>query len=65
MRIVVLLLIAANLVLFAYTRLDGSANREGARASEQVDPDKVRILTPRDVAALGPAKVAALADVCA
>ncbi|MEO5765275.1 MAG: SPOR domain-containing protein [Casimicrobiaceae bacterium] len=65
MWIVVLLLIAANLVLFAYTRLDGSANREGARASEQVDPDKVRILTPRDVAALGPAKVAALADVCA
>jgi hypothetical protein len=29
-----------------------------------VQPDKIRLLTPQQVAALGPAKVAALADVC-
>jgi len=64
MRIVVLLLIVANLALFAYTKLD-SAGGEGARRADQVDPDKIKILTPQQVAALGPAKIAALADVCA
>ena len=29
-----------------------------------MQPDKIRLLTPQQVAALGPAKVAALADVC-
>src|SRR5205823_12813877 len=37
---------------------------EGVRLSQQVQPDKVKLLTPQQVAALGPAKVAALADVC-
>jgi len=64
MRLIVLLLIVANLALFAYARLD-SAGGEGARRAEQVDPDKIRILSPQQVAALGPAKIAALADVCA
>jgi hypothetical protein len=64
MRLVVLLLIAANLAFFAFARLDAGGG-EGARMSEQLDPRKIRLLTPRDVAALGPAKVAALADVCA
>ncbi|MET0346824.1 MAG: SPOR domain-containing protein [Casimicrobiaceae bacterium] len=64
MRIVVLLLIVANLALFAYTKLDSVSGGEGWR-SEQVDPDKIKILTPQQVAALGPAKIAALADVCA
>jgi hypothetical protein len=64
MRIVVLLLIVANLALFAYTRLDSIAG-EGARGALQVEPDKIKILTPQQVAALGPAKIAALADVCA
>ena len=32
--------------------------------AEQVQPDKIKLLTPQQVAALGPAKVAALADVC-
>ena len=31
---------------------------------DQVQPDKIKLLTPQQVAALGPAKVAALADVC-
>ena len=64
MRIVVLLLIVANLALFAYTSSTACAVARAAPA-EQVDPDKIRILTPQQVAALGPAKVAALADVCA
>lgn len=64
MRLVVLLLIAANLAFFAFARLDAAGGREGARMSEQIDPAKIRLLTPRDMAALGPAKVAALADVC-
>ena len=34
------------------------------RLAEQVQPDKIKLLTPQQVAALGPAKVAALADVC-
>jgi hypothetical protein len=64
MRIVVLLLLLANLSLFAYTRLEGAAGGEGARRSEQVNPDKIKLLTPQQVAALGPGKIAALADVC-
>ena len=46
MRIVVLLLIVANLALFAYTKLDSVSGGEGWR-SEQVDPDKLKILTPQ------------------
>jgi len=65
MRLVVLLLIAANLAFFAFARLDAAGGGEGARMNEQIDPGKIRLLTPRDMAALGPAKVAALADVCA
>jgi hypothetical protein len=65
MRTVVLLLILANLALFAYTRLDAMAGGEGARVAAQVDADKIKILTPQQVAALNPAKIAALADVCA
>jgi hypothetical protein len=65
MRIVVLLLVLANLTLLAYTRLDASAGGEGARLSAQVDADKIKLLTPQQVASLGPAKMAALADVCA
>ena len=65
MRIVVLLLVLANLTLFGWTRLDAAANGEGARLAEQVDADKIRILSPQQVATLGPAKIAALADVCA
>jgi len=65
MRIVVLLLLLANLALLAYTRLDAAAVGEGARLSNQVEPDKIRLLTPQQVASLGPAKMAALVDVCA
>jgi hypothetical protein len=64
MRTVVLLLLLANITLFAYTKLDGVGAGEAVRLKEQVRPDKITILTPQQVAALGPAKVASLADVC-
>jgi hypothetical protein len=64
MRILAFLLLLANLTLFAYTRLDSVGAGEGARLAQQVQPDKIKLLTPQQVAALGPAKVAALADVC-
>jgi len=56
--------VLANLTLFGYTRLDSVGGGEGVRLSQQVQPDKIKLLTPQQVAALGPAKVAALADVC-
>ena len=34
------------------------------RLKEQVQPDKIKLLSPQEVAALGPAKAAALANVC-
>ena len=64
MRIVVLLLVIANLTLFAYTRLDDASRGEAGRLKQQIQPDKIKLLTPPQVAALGPAKIAALADVC-
>lgn len=65
MRIVLILLLLANLALFALTRLDSyGGGGEGHRLQEQVQPEKIRILTPQEVAALGPAKTAALPDVC-
>lgn len=64
MRIVVILLLLANLALFALMRLDSGPAGEGQRLAEQVQPDKLRILSPQQVAALGPAKVASMSDVC-
>lgn len=64
MRTTVLLLLLANLVFFGYMRLDATSDGESSRLSEQVQPEKIKLLTPQQVAALGPAKVAALADVC-
>jgi hypothetical protein len=64
LRTLVLLLLLANLSFFAYTRLDAGREGEPLRLSEQVQPDKIKLLTPQQVAALGPSKVAALADVC-
>jgi len=64
MRTVLLLLLLANLTLFGYTKLDSFSSGEAVRLKEQVRPDKITILTPQQVAALGPGKVASLADVC-
>jgi hypothetical protein len=64
MRVIVILLLLANAALFAYTQLDRSGGGEGSRLGEQVQPGKIHLLTAQQVAALGPAKVAELADVC-
>jgi hypothetical protein len=64
MKILFLFLLAANLTLFGLLKLDGGASGEGARLAQQVQPDKIKLLTPQQVASLGPAKVAALADIC-
>ena len=63
MRIILILLLLANLTLYAYTRLDSGAG-EAVLLQDQIQPDKIKLLTPQQVAALGPTKVAALADVC-
>ena len=57
MRAAVLLLIIANLVLFAYARLDRAAQSEAGRLREQVDPQRIKLLSPQEVAALGRTKV--------
>ena len=64
MRTIVLFLLLANLTFFTYTRLDASSEGEAVRLVEQVQPEKIKLLSPQQVAQLGPAKVAALADVC-
>ena len=64
MRTLFFLLLLANITLFGYIRLDAMSSGEGIRLGQQVQPDKIKLLTAQQVAALGPAKVAALADVC-
>jgi len=64
MRIVVILLVILNILVFLIARLDAQSEGENFRLVEQVQPEKIKLLTPQQVAALGPAKVAALADVC-
>ena len=65
MRTLFLLLLLANLTLFGYIQLDNMSVGEGVRLHQQLQPDKIRVLTPQQVAALGPEKAASLADVCA
>ena len=64
MRNIALLLVVANLLFFAYAWLDTAGGGEGARLKQQVQPDKIKLMSPPQVAGLGPAKLAALADVC-
>jgi len=64
MRTLFFLLLLANLTLFGFIKLDNMTGGEAVRLAQQVQPDKIKLLTPQQVAALGPAKVAALADVC-
>jgi hypothetical protein len=61
MRTVVLLLLLANLTFFGFARLDSGSTGE---TSQQLQPEKIKLLTPQQVAALGPDKAAALPDVC-
>lgn len=64
MRVILILLALANVALFALTRLDTVAAGEPQRMAEQVQPDKIRLLTAQQVAALNPAKSGTLGDVC-
>jgi len=64
MRTLVLLLLLANVALFGAIKLDSMTGGEGVRLAQQVQPDKITLLTPRQVAALDPGKVTSLADVC-
>jgi hypothetical protein len=64
MRTLFFLLLLANLTLFGFTRLDTVGAGESARLAQQVQPEKIRLLTSQQVAALGPEKTASLADVC-
>ena len=64
MRTLVFLLLLANLTLLGYIKLDSLGTGEGVRLAQQIQPDKIVLLTPQQVAALGPAKASALADVC-
>jgi hypothetical protein len=64
MRTLVVFLLLANLALAGYLWLDGATGGEGVRLKEQVQPDKIKLLSPQEVAALGPSKAAALANVC-
>jgi len=63
-RTLLVLLLLANLTLLGYTLLDRRTSGEGVRLQQQVRPDKIKLLSPREVAQLGPAKIAALPDVC-
>ena len=45
MRTVVILLLLANLTLFGYTWLDSASGGEGVRLQQQVQPDKIKLLT--------------------
>jgi hypothetical protein len=65
MRTLFFLLLLANLSLFGYIKLDNVSSGEGIRLEQQIQPEKIRVLTRQQVAALGPDKTAALPDVCA
>ena len=64
MRTFVALLLAANLAFFAYSELDLMSDGESSRLERQLVPEKIKLLTPQQVAALGPAKASQLANVC-
>jgi hypothetical protein len=64
MRLLVVLLLLANLAFFAHSRLERMHAGEPARLTNQIQPEKLKLLTPSQVAALGPAKVAQLNNIC-
>ena len=64
MRTFVALLLLANAALFAYSQYAQVNQGEPARIANQLQPEKVKRLTPSQVANLGPAKAAQLNNVC-
>ena len=63
MRTAVVLLIVVNLALFAYARL--TAQGEGARLAMQVAPERIRVMSAQEGAALAPGKGTPATVVCA
>lgn len=57
MRVAVLLLILINVVLFAYARLDRAAQSEAGRLREQVAPERIKLLSPQQIAMTTPARL--------
>jgi hypothetical protein len=56
MRIVVLILLLANVALLAYLDHDAQRTRDqSAVAAQQVKPERIRLMTAQEVAALQPA----------
>lgn len=64
MRTLFVLLLVANAAFFAYAELDRMSEGESSRLQRQIAPEKIKLFTPQQVAALGPAKAAQLANVC-
>src|SRR5438552_12459091 len=64
MRLLVVLLLLANVAFYAYSRLERMSEGEPGRLSNQLQPEKIKLLTPAQVASLGPAKAAQLNNVC-
>ena len=64
MKLLVVLLILANIALFGFGELERMSESESNRLQRQLAPEKIKVLTPQQVAALGPAKAAQLANVC-
>ena len=62
MRILFYLLLLANLSLFGYTELDKMSSGEGVRLRQQLQPEKVRVLTREQVTALGADRTAAATE---
>jgi len=65
MRVAVLVLVLVNLVLFGYARLDHAAQSEAGRLGEQVQPERIRPLSPQQVASLALSKGTSAPGVCA
>lgn len=64
MRVLIGLLLLANLSFLLYTQLEHFAPPVPTRFDRQVAPERLKLLTPQQVAALGPAKAAQLPNVC-
>jgi len=64
MKLLVALLLLANIALFAWSQLDRMSESESNRLERQLAPEKIKVLTPQQVTALGPAKAAQLQNVC-
>jgi hypothetical protein len=64
MKLLVVLLVLANIALFGFGELERMSESESNRLQRQLAPEKIKVLTPQQVTALGPATAAQLANVC-